>query len=117
MLLMIKMLFILMPMILSNALNNYFADVGSKLASLYKTANSNFLKPIIEQEILLQIGALNQNKSTPNNGILIKFMKLTAGVITPILTSSYNKCFLEGIFPNILKTAHKAPVYKKAAKA
>ena len=49
---------------ISNAFNNYLADIGSKLASLYKTANSNillrsrvpyslFLKPITEQEILL----------------------------------------------------------------
>ena len=99
------------------------------MASLYTTANNNillpsivpyslFLKPITEQEILLQIGALNQNKSTPINGIHIKFIKLTAGVITPILTSLYNKCLLEGIFPNIglLKTAHITPVYKKGSK-
>ena len=109
---------------ISNALNNYFADIGSKLACLYKTANNNlllpssvpyslFLKPITEQEILLQIGALNQNKSTPINGIPIKIIKLTAGVITPILTSLYNKCLLEGIFPNILKTAHLTLMYKK----
>ena len=76
-----------------------------------------FLKPITEQKILLQIGALNQNESTPINGIPIKFIKLTAGVITPILTSFYNKCLLEGIFPNILKTAHITPCIKKAAKA
>ena len=72
---------------ISYAFNNYFADMGSKLASLYKTANNNillpssvpyslFLKPITEQEILLQIGALNQNKSTPINGIPIKFISL-----------------------------------------
>ena len=95
------------------------------MASLYKTANNNILlpssvpyslfsKPITEQEIILQIGALNQNKSTPINGIPIKFIKLTAGLF---LTSLYNKCLLEGIFPNILKTAHITPVYKKAAKA
>ena len=97
------------------------------MASLDKTANNNvllprsvpyslFLKPITEQEILLQIGALNQYKSTPINGIPIKFIKLTAGIITPILTSLYNKCLLEGIFPNILKTAHITPVYKKGSK-
>ena len=83
---------------ISKAFNKYFADIGLKLASLHKTANNNillpssvpyslFLKPITEQEILLQIRALNQNKSTPINGISIKFIKLTAGVITPILTS------------------------------
>ena len=112
---------------ISNAFNNYFADIASKLASSYKTANNNillpssvpyslFLKPITEQEISIQRGALNQNKSTPINGIPIKFIKLTAGVITPILTSLYNKCLLEGIFPNILKTAHITPVYKKGSK-
>ena len=99
------------------------------MASLYKTANNNvllrssvpyslFLEPITEQEILLQIGALNQNKSAPINGIPIQFIKLTAGVgITPILTSLYNKCLLEGIFPNILKRAHITPVYKKGSKS
>ena len=109
---------------ISNAFNNYFADKGSKLASLYKTANNNillpssvpyslFLKPITEQEILLQIGALNQNKSTPINGIQIKFIKLTAGVITPILTSSYNKCLLAevGTAPLFSSGATSAAVF------
>ena len=77
---------------ITKAFSNYFADIGSKLTSSYVTANNNtvlfptnlpyslFLKPIIEQEILLQIGALNQNKSTVISGIPIKFIKLTAGV-------------------------------------
>ena len=96
------------------------------MAFLYVTVSNNillpcsipytlFLKPITEQEIL-QIGALNQNKSTAINGIPIKFIKLTAGVITPILTTLYNKCLLEGIFPDILKIAHITPVYKKGSK-
>ena len=47
----------------------------------------------------------------------MKFIKLTAGVITPILTSLHIKCLLEGIFPNILKTAHITSGYiKKAAR-
>ena len=30
---------------ISDAFNNYFADIGSKLAFVYKTANNNILLP------------------------------------------------------------------------
>ena len=74
---------------ISNAFYNYFTNIG--LNSLCVTANNNillpstvpyslFLKPITEQKILLQIGALNQSRSIAINGILIKFIKLAGGV-------------------------------------
>ena len=115
------------PFNISCAFNEYFANVGAKMASvvspkdIHKTSlpslpQSLFLTPITEQEIIMQLNILNPNKSTAVNDIPIKFIKLSTCVIAPKLTSLYNRCLTEGNFPQVLKVAQITPIYKKGNK-
>ena len=70
------------PDSISNSFNNFFVDVGPKLASNIKhsgkdyfeylfnpTQNSLFMKPIVADEVVKIIGKLNQNKSPGHDGL------------------------------------------------
>ena len=111
----------------SCAFNEYFANVGAKMASVISPKDINktslpslpqslFLTPTTEQEIIMQLNILNPNKSTTVNDIPIKFIKLSTCVIAPILTPLYNRCLSEGNFPQVLKVAQITPIYKKGNK-
>ena len=112
------------PFNISCAFNEYFANVGVKMASVISPKDINktslpslpqslFVTLITEQEIIMQLNILNPNKSTAVNDIPIKFIKLSTCVIAPILTSLYKRCLTEGNFPQVLKVAQITPIYKK----
>ena len=112
---------------ISCAFNEYFANVGAKMASVISPKDKNktslpsllqslFLTPITEKEIIMQLNILNPNKSTAVNDIPIKFRKLSTCIIASILTSLYNRCLTEGNFPEVLKVAQITPIYKKGNK-
>ena len=115
------------PFNISSAFNEYFANVGVKMASeippedttknsLPSLAQSLFLSLITEQEVIMQLNILNPNKSTAINNIPIKFVKLFLCMIAPILTCLYNRCLTEGNFLQIPKVAQITPIYKKGNK-
>ena len=115
------------PFNISSAFNEYFTNVSAKMASVISPKDINktslpslpqslFLTPIIEQEMIMQLNILNPNKTTAANDIPIKFIKLSTCVIAPILTSLYNRCLIEGNFPQVLKVAQITPIYKKGNK-
>ena len=114
----------------SNAFNQYFSEVGSRLASKIpptsrsSTANiksvpySTFLESIItEEEVTCYIRSLNDHKSAGATDISIKCIKLYNVIISPILTVIFNRCMTEGIFSDDLKIAQITPIFKKRSKA
>ena len=97
---------------MANMLNNYFSEIGQKLAAnieLNNSANirnstlfitqrctSFYLQPITEFDILKHIRQLNPSKSTGPDGIPIKYIAMSALIIAPVLTRLYNSCISTG---------------------
>ena len=46
----------------------------------------------------------------------IRFVKLSAKIISPYLSKLYNKCVECGVFPETLKHAEVVPIYKNGKK-
>ena len=118
------------PQAISNLFNKYFIEIGVNLASTIETpaiidgkfnattliqssCNSFFLEPIVEEEVINYIRAMNLSKSTGRHGIPAKYIKMLGSVIAPVLTNIFNACPSTGYFPKVLKTAEVVPVFKK----
>ena len=120
------------PKNVSNAFNEYFVNVGNCLSNKISAAtdcafsatslitinakNSFFMRPIAESEILRHINGLKSSKSTGKFGIPIKYIKLSAKIVSPLLAKIYNNCIKTGCFPDILKIAEVIPLYKSGPK-
>ena len=78
------------PQAISNLFNKYFTEIGFNLASTIETptiidgkfnamsliqssSKSFFLEPIVEEEVVNYIRAMNPSKSTGRNGIPAKY--------------------------------------------
>jgi len=80
-------------------------------------AKSFFLRPVGDIEVHNHIQEMKSNKNTGKSGIhKKKYIKLTANVIAPILTKLYNRCIIEGHFPDVLKIAEVKPLHKAGPK-
>ena len=118
------------PQAISNLFNKYFIEIGVNLASTIETpdiidgkfnatsliqssCNSFFLEPIVEEEVVNYIRAVNPSKSTGRHGIPAKYIKMSGSVIAPVLTNIFNACISTGYFPKVLKTAEVVPIFKK----
>ena len=75
-----------------------------------------YLRPITSSEIEDLIDNLNTQKSVPSFCISIKFIKISAKVISPILAKLFNLCIKEGIFPEAFKISEILPVHKAGSK-
>ena len=97
------------PQAISNLFNKYFIEIGVNLASTIKTpaiidgkfnatsliqssCNSFFLEPILEEEVVNYIRAMNPSKSTGKHGIPAKhrwasYCKTLASLTTSPLTN------------------------------
>ena len=119
------------PQAVSNLFNKFFTNIGITSAlkitkpdkcNLQPTSliscnpKSFFLKPIVDEEILLRIRQLDSTKSSGTDGIPIKYVKMSATIITTILTNLHNHCITKGIFPEVLKIAKVIPIHKKGPK-
>ena len=58
------------------------------------------------------IKELNHTKSTRSDLPRIIFLKMSAEIISPILTNIFNTFILNGFFPNSLKLSEIIPIYK-----
>ena len=104
------------PQAISNLFNKYFIEIGVNLASTIETpaiidgkfnatsliqssCNSFFLEPIVEEEVVNYIRAMNPSKSTGRHGIPAKYIKMSGSVIAPVLTNIFNACISTGYFP------------------
>ena len=120
------------PKQMSNVFNNHFSSVGRKLAASIPTSSisnvgsehlipncsrSIFLEDISTDEIFNMILALDPSKSSPSFACTIKFFKMAATEISPVLSSLFNLCIKEGTFPECLKLAEIIPVFKAGSKS
>ena len=118
---------------ISNTFNNFFVNVGMNMANNISTTpapnnsemitshiktplQSFFLSPITEEEILMHLRDLNTSKSTPTTCPSIKYIKMAANIITPILTKLFNCCIETGTYPDILKVSEITPIFKSGDK-
>ena len=108
-----------------NELNNYFVNIGPKIASTIPKFNNNnfsnyldipcansfkFFK-ITEIEVKNTIKSF-KNKSCNINEIPIKIYKAISEVISKPLTNLMNECLDKSIYPEILKVSRITAVHK-----
>ena len=114
------------PEDISNQFNDFFVNIGPKLASNIHSSgknyydylkdsknNSLYMKPIVEMDITKIIEKFNQNKSAGNNDIGNYTIKRVAKETVKPLTLIFNLSISTGVVPNKLKIAKVIPIYKK----
>ena len=114
------------PVIISNEFNDFFVNVGPKLASEIHNMGKNyydymqspftksiFMKPIVESEITKIISKFDQNKSAGHDDIGNFVIKKVVDEISSPLTEIFNLSLTTGKVPEQLKTAKVIPIYKK----
>ena len=110
---------------ISNSFNDFFVNIGPKLASgikhswkdyfeylLNPTQTSLFMKPIIAKEIVKIISKFNQNKSPGHDGIGNLIVKNVAHIVSRPLADIFNLSLSTGSVPEQLKIAKVIPIYK-----
>ena len=110
---------------ISNAMNNHFCTIGSKLASelpagkAYHTYLKNgvnqsiFLAPIHETEITLEIDKLKTKKSPGYDDISPRLLKICKDDICKPLTTLFNNSIESATYPDKLKISKVVALYKK----
>jgi hypothetical protein len=110
---------------IADGFNQYFVDIGPKLAEKIQTAsnfesylqvtvNSTFqFENITEDTILGIIKRLKPKTSFGWDRMSNKLLKYVADELVPFLTLIINQMLNTGIFPDKLKMAKVLPIYKK----
>lgn len=106
--------------------NNYFINIGSKLASKIPTSDNiyhNKLQqtsmirfPTNELEVKNIIKDLNNNKASGLDNISVKMIKVPINEISALMTMLINKSFETGLVPDRIKIAKVTPVFKNGDK-
>jgi len=109
---------------ISEAFNEFFANVGRNIAEeqhplpsdhlKFLTGdhlNSFFFRPILVQDIQGCLLSL-KNKSSHINSIPVAVLKYLANLISPSLTILVNNSLTTGVFPTMLKQARIIPIPK-----
>ena len=79
-----------------------------------RNPNDQFpFKPVTKEMIAKEISNLKSGKAVPSNDIPTKIIKDFKDLFATFIYNNYNKCLLDGTFPEDLKTAEVVPVYKK----
>ena len=112
------------PEIIANAFNDYFVNIGKNISdsvpvcnrhySSYLPApnrNSIFLQPTDIHEVTNVIKMLKR-KSPGYDDITADIIKRTYPAFLKALTHIINLSFLQGVFPQEIKTAKVIPIYK-----
>lgn len=112
------------PMIIANAFNNFFINVGPSLANtlphtdvnpLSYLPNTNkhsiFIEPTTTDEVK-NIIILLKSSSPGHDEIHAKIIKATFNYFIDILVYLINLSFQQGVFPNELKHAKVIPIFK-----
>ena len=109
---------------ISRIFNEYFSNIAKNLdnslpnnnidplAHVQQNNASIFLTPISVEECTKVIKSLPAKRANIKSISNVTF-KNNVDSISPILCNAINKCFCEGTFPDILKTAVVTPVFKK----
>ena len=117
------------PVEISNKFNEYFINIGPKLADKINDNNVNitnflgersmdsiFLDGVTEKEVEIEISTLNSNKSCGHDEIPPKFVKQISKHIIKPLTYIFNQSLTTGVIPDDLKIALVTPIYKANGK-
>ena len=113
---------------ISDAFNNYFSAIGSKLASKIHPSNIDFTSCIHQTDKVFTssemnvatvshlLKAINVNKATGPDNIPGRLLKIVNDVLSPSLTVISNKSLATGIYPddrNIAKVYLNISMEKK----
>ena len=114
------------PADIANGFNDFFVNVGPKLASNIQHTGKNYydylqdpqtssmyMKPIVEMDIVKIIEKFDQNKSAGNDNIGNFVIKRVCNEIVKPLSMIFNLSISTGIVPEKLKIAKVIPIYKK----
>ena len=112
-----------------NKFNDYFVNIGSRLASAIpnskthfstylnaSTCNSFCLFPTDAAEIIGIVSELKNKWSAGFDNIPVNIMKSSINHIAESISRLINSSFSNGIFPNCLKIAKVCPICKSSAK-
>ncbi|CAB3994109.1 RNA-directed DNA polymerase from mobile element jockey [Paramuricea clavata] len=114
---------------IANTINNYFVEIGPKLASVISPTDIDPIQPIqpcrcefnlraiTTTELIQTIGKTNLNKAPGLDKIPIKLIKLAGDAIHDYLLHIFNLVLGTGIFPDDLKLAKIIPIHKEGDKA
>lgn len=72
-----------------------------------------FINPVEESEIICIINGLKSSNALDILGLSSNMLKLVSLAIAPVLVQFINQCFVNGVIPNVLKTAIVIPLFKK----
>ena len=75
--------------------------------------NVFFFRKVTYEEILIEINSLNTSKSPQSEDIPFKIIKDNADIFANFILQNFNKCIMEGKFPDQLKKADVSPIFKK----
>ena len=70
-------------------------------------------RKVTYEEILIEINSLDTSKSTQSEDIPFKIIKDNADIFANFILQNFNKCIIDGKFPDQLKKANVSPVFKK----
>ena len=114
------------PEHIANIFNEYFTNIGPKLASEIRTDNGHFsqylsnyndnslfFNPTNVHEILDVVKSLKSSKSSGNDEISVNLLKKIIFHIASPLAHIINLSLSVGMFPKSLKIAKVIPIYKK----
>jgi len=104
------------PTDIANILNDFFVSVGKNMASKIIAPQSNkthiakmgyqssfYLHETSVEEIMHIIDTLTEKKSTRQNDIPAKILKLCSEILSPFLAKLFNNCINQGIYPHNFK--------------
>jgi len=118
------------PYEIVNKFNEYFANVGPKLAEKVPSSSltfksfldnqnhyeSFFVDPVTEDEVVRELLKIDPTKSTGIDELSPKVIRQIAPLIKKPLVSIFNKSFTTGIIPDKLKRSLITPVCKSEDK-
>ena len=90
---------------------------SSKLTDVHSSSNSFYFEPITPEETYQQILQLDENKAKGIDNTAVKVIKLAAEYLAPTLSTIFNLCSNDRIFPAVLKVAKITPVHKSGSKS
>ena len=111
---------------ISETFNEFFCNIGSKLANKFSNNNieayktylnhpadqSLLLYRINKEEIKDAISQLKNSNSSGYDEITSKFVKISSQILIPALEKVLNLSISSGIYPSNLKTAKVIPIFK-----
>ena len=99
---------------MEHAIKNF--ENHSSIIAIKNNRNPNdqfSFKPVTKEMIAKEISNLKSGKAVRSNDIPTKIIKDFKDLFATFIYNNYNKCLLDGTFPEDLKTAEVVPVYKK----